>query len=58
MAEDLNETPNNEIIKRALSLEMNSAVDKVRKGALDNPVSDGFVDPKTSINCWNEEKDK
>ena len=54
MAEDLNETPNNEIIKWTLSLKMNRTIDKVRKGALDNPVSDGFVDPKTSSHSRDE----
>ena len=49
MAEDMNETPNNEIIKWTLSLKMNSAIDKVPKAVLDNPIGDGFVDPKTSM---------
>jgi len=54
MAKDLNETPNNEIIKWALPLEMNSAVENVPESVLDNPISDGFVDPKTSSHAWDE----
>ncbi len=54
MAKDLDKTPDNEIIKRALPLIVNRAIDNVPKAILDNPISDGFVDPKTSNHAWDE----
>lgn len=54
MAADLGKTPDNEIIKRALPLIVNSAVDGIPKAILDDPIGDGFVDPKTSTHAWDE----
>jgi len=54
----LNKTPNNKKIKGAPPLIVDSSIDKIPKAVLDNPIGDGFVNPKTLINCWNEEKDK
>jgi hypothetical protein len=54
MAKDLDKTPNNEIIKRTLPLEMNSSVENVPESVLDNPISNGLVDPKTSSHAWDE----
>ena len=54
MAKDLDKTPDNEIIKRALPLIVNSAVEKVPESVLDDPIGDGLVDPKTSTHAWDE----
>jgi len=54
VAYDFNETPNDEIIKWALPLIVDSSVDNIPKAIFDNPVGNCFVDPKALPHCWDE----